>query len=151
MPQTLKSHLGSSVQAMRQFLDRQVTLKNGHVTLGPSTRTLEAQTKAAEDRRARGCRMDRELYRLLEQHPATRQLMRHLDLVERSLRVDGLDGVEALPVRIISLALAELERLVWDWSQVDLAELRSRMAVMSKTRSGELARDSVTTETLVHD
>jgi hypothetical protein len=76
----------------------------------------------------------RELYQLLEQHPTSRELMRHLDLVERTLRQEGFTAVEALPVRVIAKALGQLERLVWDWTPEGLAELRSRLAVIVKTR-----------------
>ena len=83
--------------------------------------------------------MRRDLYQLLEQHPASRQLMRHLDLVERTLRVQGLTAVEALPARVIAKALVQLERLVWDWSPVGLAELRSRLAVIVRDQPIDLS------------
>ena len=53
--------------------------------------------------------MRHDLYQLLEQHPASRQLVRHLDLVERTLRRGGLEALEALPIRVITKALAQLE------------------------------------------
>lgn len=81
--------------------------------------------------------MRRDLYSLLERHPASRQTMRHLDLIERTLRHVDIDAVEALPVKVLAKGLAELEALVWDWSPVGLATLRSRLAVTVKRRSQE--------------
>ena len=79
----------------------------------------------------------RDLYSLLERHPASRQTMRHLDVIERTLRHIGIDAVEALPVKVLAKGLDELEALVWDWSPVGLAELRSRLAVTVKRRRHE--------------
>ena len=90
--------------------------------------------QARNQQRQRARLMKHDLYYLLEQHPAARQLVRHLDVVERSLRRGGLDALEALPVRVIAKALAEFERLVWDWSPVGLADLRSRMAMIVKAQ-----------------
>ena len=81
--------------------------------------------------------MRRDLYSLLERHPASRQTMRHLDLIERTLRHVDIDAVEALPVKVLTKGLAELEALVWDWSPVGLATLRSRLAVTVKRRGHE--------------
>ena len=81
--------------------------------------------------------MRRELYTLLEHHPASRQMMRHLDVIERTLRRTGIDAVEALPVKVLDRGLNELEALVWDWSQPGLAEVRSRLAVTVKRRRHE--------------
>jgi hypothetical protein len=63
--------------------------------------------------------------------------MRHLDLIERTLRHIDIDAVEALPVKVLAKGLDELEALVWDWSAVGLAELRSRLAVKVKERRHE--------------
>jgi len=81
--------------------------------------------------------MRRDLYSLLERHPASRRTMRHLDLIERTLRHVDIDAVEALPVKVLTKGLAELEALVWDWSPVGLATLRSRLAVTVKRRCHE--------------
>jgi hypothetical protein len=81
--------------------------------------------------------MRRDLYSLLERHPASRQTMRHLDLIERTLRHVDIDAVEALPIKVLTKGLAELEALVWDWSPVGLATLRSRLAVTVKRRGHE--------------
>jgi len=81
--------------------------------------------------------MRRDLYTLLERHPASRQTMRHLDVIERTLRRVGIDAVEALPVKVLAKGLDELEALVWDWSPIGLAEVRSRLAVAVKRRRHE--------------
>ncbi len=126
----LKTQFSHSMQSMRRLLQQPIGATPGE--LERSTRS-----QAREERRQRVRRMRRDLYQLLEQHAASRQLMRHLDLVERTLRAEGLTAVEALPVRVIAKALVQLEKLVWDWSPVGLAELRSRMAVIVKNRPAE--------------
>ena len=123
----LRSQFGNS---MRRLLQRPIGV--AHRTPVASASQPGLRSQARDDQRKRVRLMKRDLYHLLEQHPAVRQLMRHLDLVERALRHGGLDALEALPVRVVAKALAEMERLVWDWSPVGLAELRSRMAVMAK-------------------
>jgi len=123
----LKTQFSHSMQTMRRLLQQPIG-----ATPGESARSPRSQ--AREERRQRVRRMRRDLYQLLEQHAASRALMRHLDLVERTLRVQGLTAVEALPVRVIAKALIQLERLVWDWSPAGLAELRSRMAVIVKNQ-----------------
>lgn len=121
----LKAQFSHSMQTMRRLLQQPLDA-------GESARSPRSQ--AREERRQRVRRMRRDLYQLLEQHPASRQLMRHLDLVECTLRVQGLTAVEALPARVIAKALVQLERLVWDWSPVGLADLRSRLAVIVKNQ-----------------
>jgi hypothetical protein len=136
----IKSQLGSSLHTMRRFLERPISVDKGRVSLGKRPSTQRALAKEAQRRRDRQMRHD--LYQLLEQHPSSRQLVRHLDLVERTLRRGGLEALEALPIRVITKALTQLEMLVRDWSPTGLAELRSRMAVMVKTRPPETAREA---------
>jgi hypothetical protein len=102
------------------------------ITLGarPSARTRPSASVGHKQ-------MRRDLYGLLERHPASRQTMRHLDLIERTLRRIDIDAVEALPVKVLAKGLDELEALVWDWSPVGLAALRSRLAVTVKRRRHE--------------
>ena len=68
------------------------------------------------------------------------KVMRHLDLLERTLRTRGYEAVEALPVRMVAQALSQLERLVWDWTPEGLAELRSRLSILVKARQAEEQR-----------
>jgi hypothetical protein len=145
----LKSQFGSSMKTMRRFLERPITVKEGNVTLGVSQTSLREQERERKRRHER--MLKRALYQLMEQHPSSRQLMRYLDLVERTLRRGGLDALEELPVRVIAKALGEMERLVWDWSSAGLADLRSRMAVMVKSRPADAQREAPTTESLELD
>jgi len=145
----LQSKLGSSMKTVRSFLQRPISVQQGSVTLGVTASSLRAQ--AREDQRQRVRRMRRDLYELMQQHPTSRQLMRHLDLVERTLRHEGYAAVEALPVRVITKALTQLEKLVWDWTPVGLAELRSRLAVMIKNRQPEAEQEAASTAALELD
>ena len=133
MLQVLKSQLDNSIKSVRLLLQRPITLKDGNLALGDSKAKLRAA--AREEARKRVRQMRRDLHGLLGQHPSSRQLMRHLATVEMTLRDEGLEGFEAMPVRVIAKALKELERLVQDWSPIGLAELRSRMAVIVKSRA----------------
>ena len=159
MMKNLRSQLGGAVKSVRRVLAQPITLREGNITFGvPPAQALE-QAQAHEQLRQRVRRMRRDLYELLERHPDSRQLMRHLDVVEQTLRRNGLAGVEALPVRVIAKALTQMERLVWDWTPVGLAELRSRMAVMVKNPpvravapvSEPDSTDAVTTESIELD
>jgi hypothetical protein len=145
----LKNQLGSSMKNVRRFLERPITVVEGNVTLGVSQSSLRAQERGEKRRHER--LMKRDLYQMLEQHPSSRQLLRYLDLVERTLRRGGLDAVEDLPVRVIAKALHEMERLVWDWSSAGLAELRSRLAVMVKARPLDAQREATNTAALELD
>ena len=145
----LQSKFGSSMKTVRRFLQRPLSVQQGNLTLGVAASNLRAQ--ARDDHRQRVRRMRRDLYELMQQHPSSRQLMRHLDLVERTLRHEGYTAVEALPVRVIAKALTQLERLVWDWSAPGLAELRSRLAVMVKNRQPEAEQDAANTAALELD
>ena len=132
MLQVLKSQLGQSMSSVRLFLQKPIKLDEGNITLGASESSLREQAREKVRKQVR--HMKRDLHALLSQHPSSRQLMRHLATVERTLRTEGLAGFEAMPVRVVATALTELERLVWDWSPTGLAELRSRMAVIVKNR-----------------
>ena len=131
----LRSQLGNSMLTMRRFLQRPARGERGGAASGRPAGSRAAQSPDDPHERVR--RMRRDLYELMQRHPDSRTLMRHLDLVERSLRREGYAAVEALPVRVIAKALTQLERLVWDWTPAGLAELRSRLAVMVKNRQPE--------------
>lgn len=133
----LKTQFGSSLRSVQRFLERPINLQQGNVTLGTAAHSLRAREKDEQRRRVR--RMRRDLYELMQHHQGARLLMAHLDLVERTLRLEGLGAVEKLPVRVIAKALSQLERMVWDWSPAGLAELRSRMAILVKQRRAEVA------------
>lgn len=77
------------------------------------------------------------LKQLLDQHPTSRHLMRHLGYVERALARQGTRALDEVPVEVMATALEQLDAIVSNWSDRDLAELRSRMAVAIKRRSEE--------------
>jgi hypothetical protein len=141
--------LKSQFENVRRLLERPISMKQGAVTLGLTEETRRIQ--ARDDRRQRVKQMRRELFTLMEQHPGSRKVMSHLDLVERTLRSGGFQTVEALPIRVIAKALSQMEQLVVNWSPVGLAELRSRMAVMVKSRANEPSREEASTSTLELD
>lgn len=134
----LKSQLGQSVHTVRRFFERPVKLEGGHLTLGVAQRSVQEQARELEAERQCWYRMTDDLDALLDQRAASRAQVRHLRLVEAALRHGGFDDVQAMPVRVVIKALAELEMLVTDWSPAGLAEFRSRLAVMVKARAAEL-------------
>jgi len=75
------------------------------------------------------------LKRLLDRHPQTRQLMRHLAYVEHALAKQGLGALAEVPVDVLSVALDQIDAIVINWSDRELADLRSRMAVTYKERA----------------
>ena len=143
MIKDLKAQLDRSIQTMQRFLQRPVSVKQGTLTIGVTASSLRKQ--AREQERQRVHRMRRDLFDLMQQHPGSRRLMRHLDMLERTLRKKGYAAVEVLPVGVVTKALAQLESLVRDWTPTGLAELRSRLAVMVKTRQSEAQQEAAST------
>lgn len=138
----LKTQFGRSMQTVRRFLQRPIRVEQGNVKLGDAASSLREQAQAREAERQKVRVMRRDLYELMQQHPDARSLMRHLGLVERTMRRKGFGAVETLPVRVIGKALAQLDSLVRDWSPAGLAELRSRLAVVIKSRPVDAAREA---------
>jgi len=135
MKQDLKSQIGHSLHSVTAFFKRPVNLQNGAISLGVARSTLVEQARSTERKHVRRMRAD--LFFMLEQHPASRDLVRALALVERTMQRSGFEGVDRLPQKVLARALVELERLVRDWSPVGLAELRSRLAVLVKNKPVE--------------
>jgi hypothetical protein len=79
--------------------------------------------------------MRAELKKLLDLHPGTRRVMRHLVYFERALATQGLQAVIDVPEEVLSTALEQLEALVSNWSNRDLATLRSKMSVAAVNRA----------------
>ncbi|HLL18237.1 MAG TPA: hypothetical protein VK439_05600 [Rubrivivax sp.] len=73
--------------------------------------------------------MQRQLADLLAGLPQARQSVPHLLFVQRALAKQGLEALHTLPLDVLRSALAQLERLVTNWSPEGLANLRSKMAV----------------------
>lgn len=142
MLQDFKSQLGSSISSVGRFLQRPVTLRGNPP---PSRRANRAAHRSTSEvkQRAAALDMQADLAWLLDQHESARHLMRHLGCVERVLHRGGPGALEALPVKVLARALAELERLVADWSPVGLADLRSRIAVMLKNRPADTSEEPV--------
>lgn len=127
----LKSQLGHTVQSVRSLFERPPRAQPGSAQ--PTAPDTPLQRRQREERHVRVRTMQADLFQLLDQHPDTRKLMRHLALVEFTLRYQGLNAMQGLPRPVLARALFELEKLVWDWSTVGLAELRSRLAVLVKS------------------
>ena len=75
------------------------------------------------------------LKQLLDRHPMTRQMMRHLAYIEHALAKQGLGAFAEVPVDVLSVALDQIDAIVINWSDRELADLRSRMAVAYKERT----------------
>jgi hypothetical protein len=78
--------------------------------------------------------MRKELHELLRKHPKTTSMLRHLTYVERTLRLKGVPGIDALPLNVLTKALAQLESLVRNWSVSGLDEVRSRLTLLIKNK-----------------
>lgn len=106
--------------------------KNVNIKLGSKASAALAATKpqappAPADIELNAMRA--ELKKLLDVHPGTRRMMRHLVYFERALAADGLRALIDIPEEVLGTALAQLEKLVSNWSNRDLATLRSKMSV----------------------
>jgi len=130
MAQTSTPATGA-LSALSRLLTQPITISFG------AQRNLRQASGARRPGSVGHKQMRRDLFSLLERHPASRQTMRHLDLIERTLRRVDIDAVEALPVKVLAKGLDELETLVRDWSAEGLAEVRSRLAVKVKERRHE--------------
>lgn len=75
------------------------------------------------------------LQRALDAEVSHRKTYRNLARFERKLGESGLQAIEAIPVADLRRALRDFEALVRNWSEVELADLRSRMAVTLADRS----------------
>jgi hypothetical protein len=78
-----------------------------------------------------------ELKSLLDAHPMTRQVARHLAAFERALSKHGMQAMAKVPVDVLTPALKQLEALVSNWSKPGLAALRSKMSVALIDRSSD--------------
>jgi hypothetical protein len=85
-----------------------------------------------------------DLAAVLDQHPESRQVMRHARALERGLEKRGRFALDDLPVQVIRRALEQLDTLVTDWSVEGLSTLRSKAAVAVADRERvENERDAV--------
>ena len=131
--------LTAPLRAARGYLLGSVRLtrvgKNIHVKLTPTHAPVVAPPpppdKAALELQA----MREELKQLLNAHPMTRSVMRHLVYVDTALQQQGVAALTAVPVEVLAKAVEQLESLVANWSNVRLADLRSKMSVAVVQRS----------------
>ena len=84
--------------------------------------------------------MQAELRELINQHEKTRELMRHLAYIERSLRLGGSQALDEVPLPVLAKGYTQLKCLVPDWSSPGLSELRSRLAVTIAAKEAEATR-----------
>lgn len=81
--------------------------------------------------------MQVELRQLITQHQKTRQLMRHLGYIERTLRKNGPDALDDIPLNVLSKGFSQLKSIVSDWSPPGLSELRSRLSILIAAKEEE--------------
>lgn len=122
------SWIKTTLRLLRAFFTEPIAL--GRRTAAADQAAIAA--RRVDDQKKHVAAMLRDLGALFERHADSRRMMQNLSRVEQALRNGGLRQFEALPSTLVSRALQELERLVWDWSPAGLAELRSRMAVLLK-------------------
>lgn len=142
------------VRWLRSLLTRRVRLErrgfNVHVVLEkPVLDDTTAPDGSAGDalRRAHA-----ELGALLDRHPDTRHLLRHLGYVERSIRHHGSRAFRQVPVPVLERALEQLELLVRGEQAPAIAPLRARIERALRER-GQARKDAgpVTQSVLVSD
>ena len=114
--------------------------------LGRAAREPAARTprRASTLDKAELDRVRQDLAAVLDQHPESRQVMRHARALERGLEKRGRFALDDLPVKVIRRALEQLDTLVTDWSVEGLSTLRSKAAVAVADRERiENERDAV--------
>ncbi len=143
----LQKRLGRSIRVQGQGMQmRLVVEKMPVVPAAPEfPGMVKLKTLSAEKQET----MRKDLRRLLRQHPQTKNLLRHLAYVEHTLRHDGVQAMDDLPLEVLSKALEQLETLVVNWSASGLGEARSRLSVLVKNKqivAQHLGRDAPMTE-----
>lgn len=78
--------------------------------------------------------MRRALAAVLDAHEGSREVFRYLAHFERRLAQNGLKTLDAMSTKRLRRALAQFEAIVTNWSDANLAGLRSRMAVAVASR-----------------
>jgi hypothetical protein len=94
----------------------------------PVARALQANSDTVRAMRV-------ELGKVLDGDESYRPTYRHLARFERKFEKYGMRTIEQLPIDQLRRALREFEALVRNWSSANLADLRSRMAVVLADRS----------------
>ena len=121
--------------ALIAFLD--VSLKregkNLHILIAakpPAVKKQERVQKAIAEAEP----LRRALKAFLDLHPLTRRMLRHLGYLEHALATQGYKAFAEVPVEVLEVSLEQLESIVSNWSDRDLADLRSRLAVAVRDR-----------------
>jgi hypothetical protein len=131
--------LTAPLRAARGYLLGSVRLtrvgKNIHVKLTPTHAPVVAAAPPPDKATLELQAMRDELKQLLNAHPMTRNLMRHLVYVDAALQQQGIAALSEVPVEVLAKAVEQLESLVANWSNVRLADLRSKMSVAVVQRS----------------
>ena len=102
--------------------------QNLHIRIAAPTPDDEAQALARKAI-AEAAPLRAALKELLDSHPKARKVLRHLRYFERALATQGLAAMAAMPVEVLAVALKQLDSIVSNWSNRQLADLRSKMAV----------------------
>jgi hypothetical protein len=81
---------------------------------------------------------------VLDKHASTRSVLVHLSVLEKALGRHGLQALDELPPDVLQRAMTQLETLVSDWSQGNLAGLRARLteALIKHGRAKDRRRTS---------
>jgi len=103
-------------------------------TTGPGSRPADSQIDIASQ-------IQIELRQLVNQHTQTRQLMRHLGYIERTLRLGGPDAMNDIPLDVLARGYEQLKSIVRDWSSPGLSELRSRLAMTIAAKEEETRKN----------
>jgi hypothetical protein len=101
----------------------------GPLPLGRAAAKKAAAPAAAQPQPTEDQRMVAALARVLDGHPRSRKVFRHLAVVENTLRKHGVQALKPLPPSVLGTALSQLESLVDDWSGPGLNALRRVLSV----------------------
>ncbi|HEY9107320.1 MAG TPA: hypothetical protein VIN58_11645 [Roseateles sp.] len=139
-PQRARRWLKRRAHSVAELLALQVSFERRgrslHIVLRRKSTVRSAAAAAAAQRAIdEAAPLRQALKQLLDRHPLSRRLMRHLTYVEHALAKQGLGVFAEMPVDVLSVALDQIDALVINWSDRELADLRSRMAVAYKERT----------------
>lgn len=128
--------IGSSVRSAWRALTGQLTLRRegGKLRVAvddkPAAKSAAPRaTPAAAAPQTEDQRMTAALAAVLDPHPRSRKVFRHLAVIEVTLRKQGAEGVKQLPPAVVATALSQLQGLVDDWSGPGLTALRRMLSV----------------------
>jgi hypothetical protein len=101
---------------------------NIHVLLeDPAEHIAGIKREAAASDSSEAAALTKSLKGVLDQHASARAVLVHLGVLEQALNRHGLKALNQLPPDVMRKAMAQLETLVSDGSNVQLATLRARV------------------------